>query len=171
MAYWLERDHGVVVMPRRMQIEFSAVVQKQTDASETEMNSAQLWELFQLTYLPQASTGSADLHYLSHQLTTIAAGEIIALTVSFKGQHRTIQGSGAGPIEAAVNALGSGLQVVSYEERAIGSGAGAQAMAIIEMATSGNAGTRFGAGVDANIVTASLKALVNAAQRLEHSVI
>lgn len=96
IAYLLERDHGVV-MPRRIQIEFSAIVQKQTDASETEMNSAQLWELFQLTYLPLASTGSADLHYRSRQLTTNAAGEIIALDVSFRGQHRTIQGSGAGP--------------------------------------------------------------------------
>ncbi len=165
IAYLLERDHGVV-MPRRMQIEFSAIVQKLTDASEAEMNSGQLWELFQLTYLSPVSEGGAGLRYVSHQLTRDSMGEEIALCVQIDGLNHTLRGSGTGPIEAAVNALGMGLQVVSYEERAVESGAHAQAMAIIEMTANATVGARFGAGIDSNIVTASLKALVNAAHRL-----
>ena len=93
-------------------------------------------------------------------------GEAIALCVQIDGQNDTLRGSGTGPIEAAVNALGMGLQVVSYEERAVESGAHAQAMAIIEMTANATVGARFGVGIDSNIVTASLKALVNAAHRL-----
>ncbi len=80
-----------------------------------------------------------------------------------------MRGSGAGPIEVAFNALGMGLQVVRYEERTIASGTGAQAMAIIKMATGSNVGTGFGPGVDTDIVSASLKAPVNAAPRLRNS--
>lgn len=165
IAYLLERDHGVV-MPRRMQIEFSAIVQKLTDASEAEMNSGQLWELFQLTYLSPVSESGAGLRYVSHQPTRDSMGEKIALCVQIDGHNHTLRGSGTGPIEAAVNALGMGLQVVSYEERAVESGAHAQAMAIIEMTANATVGARFGVGIDSNIVTASLKALVNAAHRL-----
>jgi 2-isopropylmalate synthase len=167
IAYLLERDHGVV-MPRRMQIEFSAVVQRHTDSSETEMSSPQLWSLFQGTYLaPAAEAPLPLLRYLGHQLSDDAAkGQAITLEVSVDGQRHVLRGTGAGPIDAAVDALGVDLRVVHYEERAIGSGAHAQALAMVEAAVDTTTGTRFGAGLDANIVTASLKAVLHAAQRL-----
>lgn len=164
IAYLLERDHGVV-MPRRMQIEFSAIVQQHTDSSETEMTSGQLWALFQATYLAPGA-GPGTLQYLGHTLTADDAGQAITLELAINGQRCVRQGSGSGPIDAAVNALGLPLRIVHYEERAVGSGANAQALATVEAALGTTAGTRFGAGQDANIVTASLKAVVRAAQRL-----
>src|SRR5690606_34387950 len=71
-----------------------------------------------------------------------------------------------GPIDAAVNALGGGLRIDDYVEHAIGGGSDAQAMAIVEAAAPGVAGTRFGAGRDANTITASIVAVVGAARRL-----
>ncbi|MES2889182.1 MAG: 2-isopropylmalate synthase [Pseudomonadota bacterium] len=166
IAYLLERDHGVV-MPRRMQIEFSAVVQQHTDASESEMTSAQLWALFQDTYLATAVAGSPGLQYVAHQLSADdPQGQAIVLTLSWNGQRQVLHGSGAGPIDAAVDALGIGLRIDHFEERALASGANAQAWAVVEASLDGTVGSRFGAGVDANIVTASLKAVVQAAQRL-----
>ena len=164
IAYLLERDHGVV-MPRRMQIEFSTIVQQHTDSSETEMSSAQLWALFQATYLVP-ETDSGTLRYLGHALTAEGGAQAITLEVSIDGERRVLQGVGSGPIDAAVHALGLPLRIVHYEERAVGSGASAQALATVEAAFGTTAGTRFGAGQDANIVTASLKAVLHAAQRL-----
>ncbi len=167
IAYLLERDHGVV-MPRRMQIEFSAVVQQYTDSSESEMNSAQLWALFQTTYLQPEPTDTAQpvLRYVSHQLSPHPKGQAIVLEISVNGQRHALHGQGAGPMDAAVNALGWGLCIVDFEERAVGSGAAAHAMAVVEVALAGTTGSRFGVGHDTDIVSASLQALLHAAQRV-----
>lgn len=165
IAYLLERDHGVV-MPRRMQIEFSAVVQQHTDSSETEMSSVQLWDLFQSTYLNPDTPDTAQplLRHVRHQLKPHALGQEITLEISIDGQVHVLKGQGAGPMDAAVNALGWDLRIVHYEERAVSSGATAHAMAVVEVAA--NTGSRFGAGYDADIVSASLQALLHAAQRM-----
>jgi 2-isopropylmalate synthase len=161
IAYLLERNYGVV-MPRRMQVEFSAVVQRHTDASETEMTAPELWKLFNSTYLSDADT----LCYKGHHLNEEGDKQTISLEVLVNGKALTLTGKGTGPIDAAVNALGGGLRVSSYEERSVGAGADAKALAIIEASSDSKPGARYGAGLHANIVTASLMSLVSGARRL-----
>ncbi|WP_027015402.1 2-isopropylmalate synthase [Comamonas composti] len=172
ISYLLERDHGVL-MPRRMQVEFSAVVQKKADASEAELSSEALWQLFAQTYL---ATDAGPWRYLGHELQASARGQGIALRLAAPdGTARELQGQGHGPVEAAVDALNQVLPAVlridHYEERSLGTGAHAQALAIVEAALPGVAGTRFGAGRDANIVTASIQAVLQAANRLQQSMV
>jgi 2-isopropylmalate synthase len=171
IAYLLERDHHVL-MPRRMQIEFSAVVQAVTDSSESEMTSAQLWALFQATYLdPAGPAQTPHLRYVRHQLRAMADAhadapcQCIDLEFTVQGQLHTRQGHGNGPLDAAVDALGGGLRIVSYEERALGGGADAQALAIVEVTRPESPGSYFGAGQGGDIVGACLQALLHAAQR------
>ncbi|CAN7694688.1 2-isopropylmalate synthase [Acidovorax sp. LjRoot118] len=161
IAFLLEREHGVV-MPRRMQVEFSAVVQRQTDASEGEMTGDALWKLFQSTYLASGPDAAIVCH--GHRLADDGQG--IELDVSIDGVRHTLQGQGNGPIAATVDALGLPLRVDHYEERATGTGANAQALAIVEAALDGVAGSTFGAGTSHNIVTASVQAIVSVANRL-----
>ena len=163
IAFLLEREHGVV-MPRRMQVEFSAVVQRHTDASETEMGATQLWELFQATYLRAPAAPAVVCH--THRLDEDGQG--IELDVTVQGVRQTLRGQGNGPIAATVDALGLPLRVDHYEERATGSGANAQALAIVEAAMEGVNGATFGAGMSHNIVTASVQAIVSVANRLAH---
>lgn len=161
IAFLLEREHGVV-MPRRMQVEFSAVVQRQTDASEGEMSGEALWDLFQVTYLRAPAQPAIVCH--SHKLDEDGQG--IELDVTIDGTRQHLRGQGNGPIAATVDALGLPLRVDHYEERATGTGANAQALAIVEAAMEGVAGSTFGAGMSHNIVTASVLAIVSVANRL-----
>jgi 2-isopropylmalate synthase len=162
IAYLLERDHGVV-MPRRMQVEFSAVVQAHADAAETEIASGELWSLFQTTYLRPA----AGMGYLGHHLFEAArAAQGIELELQAGGARLRLRGEGNGPIAATLDALGLALRVDSYEERSLGRGADAAALAIVEAARTGIAGTRFGVGIHPNLVTASVLAVLSAAARL-----
>jgi 2-isopropylmalate synthase len=164
IAYLLERNYGVI-MPRRMQVEFSAVVQRHTDASETETTAPELWALFKDTYL-EPSTAANDLLYRSHHLSEDGDRQRIELELMVQGKLVKCYGAGTGPIDAAVHALGGGLKISSYEERSVGSGADAQALAMIEASCEGKPGARFGAGLHANIVTASLLSLISGARRL-----
>ena len=163
IAFLLERDQGVV-MPRRMQVEFSAVVQRATDASETEMTGDALWALFQATYLRQPQGVPGLVTYHAHRLAGDGRG--IEIDVAIDGARLTLQGQGSGPIDAAVDALGLPLSVHAYEERATGTGAGAQALAIVEASLHGLPGATFGVGLHHNIVTASVQAVVGVANRL-----
>ena len=167
IAFLLQRDHGVT-MPRRMQVEFSAVVQKQADACEAELASDDLWKLFEATYL---APRQLHWHYRSHHLFDSAQGQGIALeVVRPDGVRLQLYGEGSGPIDAVAAAIGQhlgvALRIDHYEERSLGQGAGATALAIVEAALPGVAGTRFGAGRHANIVTASILAVLHAAGRL-----
>ena len=162
ISFLMEREHGVV-MPRRMQVEFSAVVQRATDSSDSEMNGDALWELFDATYLAAPEDDHAIICH-GHKLAD--DGRSIEMDVSIRGERQKLQGQGNGPIAAAVDALGLPLRVDHYEERATGSGANAQALAIIEAAMEGTAGSTFGAGMSHNIVTASIQAVVSVANRL-----
>ena len=162
ISFLMEREHGVV-MPRRMQVEFSAVVQRQTDSNETEMTGDALWTLFDTTYLATPTSPTAITCH-AHRVTN--DGHSIELDVTINGVRQTLQGEGNGPIAATVDALGLPLRVDHYEERATGSGANAQALAIIEAAMEGVAGSTFGAGMSHNIMTASVQAVVSVANRL-----
>jgi len=166
IAYLLQRDYGVS-MPRRMQVEFSAIVQKMADSSETELTSAELWELFLCHYLAPARAGG-ELAYLGHQLFEAGAGQGLRLEIALPGGRRqTLQGIGNGPIDAAVAALGLPIRIDSYEERSLGGGAAADALALVEVAWPGVAGSRFGAGSHGNIVVASIQALLVAVSRFD----
>ena len=161
IAYLLERDFGVV-MPRRMQVEFSAIVQREMDSAETEMTSQQLWKLFESTYL----TIDFDVAYHAHHLYEEGDKQGIELEMTVAGERRKLRGVGSGPIAATVNALALPIRIDNYEERALRSGADASALAIVEAARDGIAGIRYGVGRHANIATASVLAVLSAARRL-----
>jgi 2-isopropylmalate synthase len=162
IAYLLERDYQLA-MPRRLQIEFSQVVQAVTDATGKELASEQIWSLFEREYLQQESVYA----YGSHQLANLRdQPDVEHLTLKLKchGQGALLHGEGNGPIDAIVDALGFKFDVLSYEEHSIGSGSDAKAVAFVEITTSARA-TLFGVGLHENIVTASLLAVLSAVNR------
>ncbi|QTW19995.1 2-isopropylmalate synthase [Comamonas kerstersii] len=164
IAYLLQRDHGIV-MPRRMQVEFSSIVQATADGSETELSSQQIWALFQSTYL-QPYQRAASMQYTGHRLFEDAQGQGIELQwVDAQGKPHASIGIGNGPIAATVAALNLPIRIDSYEERSLASGAEACAFSIVEVSWPGIPGSKFGGGMDANIVTASVHAVLNAALR------
>ena len=166
IAYLLETEYGVV-LPRRLQVEFSRVVQAHTDRHGGEISAAEIWRLFAHSYL---DTGR-PLRYLEHHLFEHGSAQGIRLSVEIDGRPHLLAGEGNGPIDAAVHALRSAgfvLQVRSYEERSMRSGGSdASACAFMEVTRPGSAGECYGVGVDANIVTASIRALVNGVNRLQ----
>lgn len=165
VAYLLETDHGVV-MSRRMQIEFSAVVQEVADQQGGELSSADIWQIFARTYLGE---GAPTVRYVGHRVAEQDGGETIELTVQIDGQERRLTGHGNGPIHAAVQAFksaGIDVEVHGFEERAMASAqddGSARACAIIEVGMGGR--STFGAGVDANTTKASIQALCNGVGR------
>lgn len=168
VAFLLETVYGVV-LPRRLQIEFSAEVQRYTDRHGGEMSAADIWALFSQTYLE----AERSLRYVEHHLFERGETQGIRLSVDLNGIPHLLTGEGNGPIDAAVHALrgiGVDLKVRGYEERAMASSAeagDARACAFVEVAHSGDQRECFGVGIDANIVTASIKALASAAARLQ----
>jgi len=166
IAFLLQRDHGIV-MPRRMQVEFSAIVQALADTSETELSSEQIWAVFERTYLASACE-RAGFVYRTHHLFDEPEGQGIELELmNTAGSVMSYRGKGNGPIAATVAALGLPMRIDSYEERSLGAGADATASAIVEAAWPGVPGSRFGVGRHANIVTASILAVLSAAARFE----
>lgn len=164
IAFVLQRDSGIR-MPRRMQVEFSAIVQALADTSETELSSAQIWAIFEQTYLAPTQVRSSFI-YRSHRLFEHLDGQGIALELADSdGAVRTIAGSGNGPIAATVAALGLPLRIDSFEERSLGAGSEAAAVAIVEAAMPGVPGSRFGVGRHPNIATASVLAVLSVAAR------
>lgn len=162
IAYLLERDYGMVLL-RRLQIEFSQVVQNVTDATGKELSSADIWALFEREYLQQ----NAAYEYRSHQLITAQDGsdnERLTIKLSYCGQGASFNGSGNGPINALIDALGLQCDVLSYEERSMGSGSNAKAVAFVEITTPARV-TLFGVGMHGNIVSASLVAVLSAVNR------
>jgi 2-isopropylmalate synthase len=164
-AFVLKADHGLD-LPRGLQIEFSKIVQEVADRTGKELTGADLWALFQDTYLKRDGIELVDYTLLPER---DPAQRRIVATIRENGQERRIEGIGNGPIAAFVDALnrdhGIALSVVDYREHAIGAGADAQATAYVQMKNGGEA-THFGVGIDANIVTASLRAVASAARRV-----
>ena len=162
VAYLLERDYQLV-MPRRLQIEFSQVVQAAADITGKELTSREIWDLFNSEYL--AARG--PYVYRAHQLSASTDGadhERLMLQIEDSGRPDTWLGYGSGPIDAMVHAVALPFDVLSYEEHSRGKGSGAQAVSYIEITTRSRR-TLFGAGMHPNIVTASLLAVVSAVNR------
>ncbi len=161
IAYLLESHYGVV-LPRRLQIEFSQVVQALTDESGGEVQAQDIWQLFEQHYIAVNQPYSAP----SYQLHDVDGQQNISLLLQRAGQPMTLQGSGNGPISAMLNALALPLVVTSYEERSIGQGADAKAIAIIEIEHKERQTSTFGVGIHSNIVTASVQAIMACVNRL-----
>jgi 2-isopropylmalate synthase len=162
IAYLLERDYGLA-MPRRLQIEFSQVVQNVTDATGKELTSEQLWSLFEREYLQH----DGGYQYISHQLKNTPEQpdiERLSLKLRCHGQGAVLRGAGNGPIDALIDALGFKCDVLSYEERSMGGGSDARAVSFVEITTPSRT-TLFGVGIHQNIVTASLLAVLSAVNR------
>ena len=167
VAYLLETGYGIV-MPRRLQVEFSGEVQRHADSQGVEMSSADIWQLFSRTYLEC----ERPVRYVKHHLFENGAAQGIRLTVEVDGVPHQITGEGNGPIDAAVQALRSiniNVQVRSFEERSTGhsgEGGNAQACAFMELTDPTGGRECYGVGMDTNIVTASLKAVLSGVNRL-----
>jgi 2-isopropylmalate synthase len=166
VAYIMKFEHGLD-MPRRLQIEFSSVIQRLTEQSGTEISADQIWSAFQTTYLAP----DRPVKLIGHPLITTApdTGETtLEAHVGLSGGEKWIKGHGNGPIAAFVDALrreaGVAVELTDYAEHALGEGADARAVAYVETRTP-ETKTRWGVGVDANIVTASLRAVVSAVNR------
>ena len=161
IAYLLEAEYGVQ-LPRRLQIEFSQVVQHEMDALGTEFAAADLWKIFEKEYCLFNDHG---LQYAMQQEKGLVK---LQGSLQWQGQTVPLQGSGNGAIDAFVQALSNGLgctlRVQDYSEHAIGQGANAQAMAYVELRVNDDQ-TIYGVGTDANIVSASMHAILSGLQR------
>jgi 2-isopropylmalate synthase len=163
IAYLLETEYGLE-LPRRLQIEFSQVVQAVMDLEGKELVAKDLWQLFEREYGLSAPAPA-------NATTTEQAGGSVRVTadVAWAGAVVPVQGQGNGPIDAFVNALnaatGRSVRVLDYHEHAIGAGAQAQAMAYMELRVD-ERHTVFGVGRDTNIVSASFKAIVSGLRRV-----
>ncbi|GAB4386504.1 MAG: 2-isopropylmalate synthase [Elainellaceae cyanobacterium] len=169
IAFLLEQEYGLT-MPRRLQIEFSQVVQQAMDASGKEMSASELWQIFEQEYLQAIS----PCKYLSHHLSELEQGSVqaIAASVQYNGKPISISGQGNGPIDAFLHALNLGIRIHHYEEHALSQGSDATAVAYVEIAGDWIQGTLYGVGIHANIVTASLLAVLSAANRaIQRSVV
>lgn len=168
VAFLLERAEGLK-LPRRLQIEFSQRVQQVTDATGRELSAAQIAALFHQIYLERQD----PFTYLGHQIRTQlempqALGHKdpqqveVQVMVRQVGELRQFLGRGNGPIDALVNGINAGIpdsiQVIDYQEHAIGTGADSRAAAYIQLRWP-DGSLRYGVGIDANIVAASFKAI------------
>ena len=164
VAYIMKAEHGLD-LPRRLQIEFSKAIQTITEDTGTEIAPSEMWARFQEEYLPS----DPALQLLSHEITTGDESASVTAQVLVGGEHRTIAGSGNGPIAAFVHALnvelGTDVEVVDYAEHAVSAGSDATAVAYVEVRT--DDGIRWGVGMHKSILAASLRAVLSAVNRLD----
>jgi 2-isopropylmalate synthase len=168
VAYIMDTEHQMV-LPRRLQIEFSKAVQAVAEDTGTEISPADMWAVFEREYFPDEAT----IELLSHELRTDADHAELAAELRVRGEACTVHGAGNGPIDAFVNALREGvgisIDVVDYSEHTLGVGSDASAVAYVE--TIGPDGrTRWGVGIHPSILSASLRAVVSAVNGRERLV-
>jgi len=167
VAYVMKAEHGFD-LPRRMQIEFSTTIQHITEDSGTEITPLVMWEAFGQEYLPEAPR----YRLIGHELHTTAGRATVVAQVVVDGTNHTVSGEGSGPISAFVHGLrdafGTEIDVLDYAEHAIGRGAEATAAAYVESVDPAgpcSGEPRWGIGVDPDITTAGLKAVLGALER------
>ena len=162
ISYLLESEFGFE-LPRRLQIEFSQAVQRVMDTEGKELTARDLFALFEREY--GLTTITAPKHEMSAQRAGGSVG--IRAEASLRNQPVLVEGEGNGPIDAFVQglstAIGQPVRVMDYHEHSIGSGANARAVAYIEVRVEDR--TLFGVGVDADIVSASFKAILSGVAR------
>ncbi|BCB80405.1 2-isopropylmalate synthase [Phytohabitans flavus] len=164
VAYIMKEEHNLD-LPRRLQIEFSGVVQQFTDAEGGEVEPGRMWDIFAGEYLVDHQAQPAlGLH--TYATSTVEGKVEIEADVTFGGERQTLVAVGNGPINAYVNALQTvevQVRVLDYAEHAMSAGGDAQAAAYVECEVDSR--TVWGVGLDANIVTASMKAVTSAVNR------
>ena len=161
VAYLLLSDYRLD-LPRGLQVEFSQAVQTITDAKGGELSAAQLYELFDVNYLSLAEP--YELTSYRHEASD--NGDRLTATLRFEQEHIEVEGTGNGPIAAlthGLDAVGIGISILDYHEHALGSGEDATAAAYVEADVDGE--PVWGVAVHSSIVTASLRAVVNAVNR------
>ena len=164
VAWVIEQDKGLK-LPKRLQADFSRHVQAMADATSRELNAADIWGGFEATYLPR----EGDRFVLRDYEETGSTGQRTFIgRVLVDGEERSISGRGNGLISSVIAALadttGPNLEVIDYNEHAIGHGADAQAAAYVEARTP-DGRVVFGVGLDTDIATASVRAVLSAANR------
>ncbi|PPK65861.1 2-isopropylmalate synthase [Actinokineospora auranticolor] len=162
VAYIMKTEHQLK-LPRRLQIEFSQVVQAVTDSEGGEVSPKEMWDVFATEYLDRVS----PLRLRRNKVSADGDGrDEISATVEVEGEEHDVTGTGNGPIAAFVDALatvGFDVRVLDYSEHALTSGDDARAAAYVECAVGGK--VLWGVAVDSSIVTASLRAVVSAVNR------
>ncbi|MEW1641838.1 2-isopropylmalate synthase [Streptomyces sp. NPDC091219] len=166
IAYVLKNDHKLD-LPRRMQIEFSKLIQAKTDAEGGEVTPKQIWATFEDEYLPNPDNAWGRIQVRTGQSTTDTDGvDTLTVEATVDGVDTVLTGSGNGPISAFFDALGSvgiDVRLLDYQEHTMSEGASAQAASYIECAIDDK--ILWGIGIDANTTRASLKAVVSAVNR------
>ena len=159
ISYLLEQEYGIC-LPRRMQIEFSQVVQKETDRLGLEMSAGQIHQLLDREYLQATTPYALQGHRLQEENATCA----VDVEVVSEGESQHWRGIGKGPLEALVAGLPMTVEIMDYSEHAIGAGTNAKAAAYIELRVNGGRALH-GVGIDENLTTASFRALFSALNR------
>ncbi|WP_017937343.1 2-isopropylmalate synthase [Zestomonas thermotolerans] len=159
ITFLLEQEYGIS-LPRRTQIEFSQVVQRETDRLGLEMTAQQIYELLENEYLKATSPYALKSHRLQEENGTSA----VDVEVVVDGQLQRWHGTGNGPLEALVAALPLQVEIMDYHEHAIGAGTTAKAAAFVELRVNGSR-PLHGIGIDENLTTATFRALFSALNR------
>ncbi len=169
ISYIMETEFGVQ-MPRALQVEFSGVVQRISDATGAEQTSADIWSAFEKEYL-DADTPFSFVDHMTRVATNASEVRLMTATMKKDGKEKDIEGKGSGPIDAFVDAMrketGKEIKVFSYSEHSVGVGADATAIAFVEAEVDGK--HLYGVGRSANIVSASLIAVTCAVNRALNS--
>ncbi|MGW7518873.1 2-isopropylmalate synthase [Streptomyces sp. NPDC054796] len=166
IAYVLKGEHSLD-LPRRMQVEFSKIIQELTDTEGGEVTPAAIWDVFQDEYLPTPEKSWGRIALRSAQASTTSEGhDALTVEATVDGEDTVLKGTGNGPLAAffdALHAVDVDVRLLDYVEHTMSEGAGSQAAAYIECAIDGK--VLWGVGIDANIVRASIKAVVSAVNR------
>ncbi|MEI5100529.1 2-isopropylmalate synthase [Streptomyces sp. PmtG] len=167
IAYVLKNDHKLD-LPRRMQIEFSKIIQAKTDAEGGEVSPDAIWSVFQDEYLPDPDRPWGRIQLRNGQtITDVDGRDTLTAEATVDGADTVLTGSGNGPISAFFNALqsvvGIDVRLLDYQEHTMSEGASAQAASYIECAIGDR--VLWGVGIDANTTRASMKAVVSAVNR------
>ncbi len=168
VAYIMKSEHKLE-LPRRLQIEFSQVIQRVTDSEGGEVSPAAMWDYFNDEYLPNPSApwGRFALRSISQE-SAVDGATTVQVVIADNGSDIELSGTGNGPIAAFCDAMhnhGVDVRVLDYHEHAMSAGGDAVAAAYLECAVGGQ--ILWGVGIDPSIVTASLKAVVSAVNRAE----
>ncbi|AZY50669.1 2-isopropylmalate synthase [Bordetella avium] len=164
VSYLLEQEHGLV-LPRRLQIEFSRAIQRVTDETGREVTSESVYSIFANEYLEQHTPWKLVRHRIDGNPSAGVGKQFtIEAELEYNGERRIVHGSGDGAISAFVAALDVPVRIMDYHEHAIGTGTDTRAASYVEMRI-GDSPTGFGVGIDRDIVTASFQAVLSAVNR------
>ena len=162
VAWVLEQDKGLK-LPKRLQAAFSRHVQGLADETSRELNAGDIWQLFERTYLPQPNDG---IKLLAYDESGVSGDRVFVGHVEIAGAQQSVSGRGSGLISGVIAALaeatGTRLEVIDYTEHAIGHGTDVQAATYLECRTESGE-TVWGVGIDNDVATASVRAVISAA--------